>query len=851
MTRLDQAFDTFESILSEYHEIDVSEVETEADARMRLVDRILFECLDWPRKALLELEKKGSRVDYLLRDEDNRNLAIIEAKRPSVMLANKEGAGKDGSMSFKLAGPALFFGSKGSKKGAWTTYRDQVVRYSVLHGTAVGIVTNGSQWIGAAVPSRSGKQLEEDRAVIFADLNAIQKEFEKFYNYFSLPGVQSRTLERFLLDEKAWSPIHCEQPFYLVRPGTIQPVSHKENKDNYYQIIRDALEVAFGGVEDDSELLEHCFVESRYSQSADDRLLRLAEHLTEYLDNDETQYEMKVREQGAKLNKKDRRKLPDRGNLILLTGELSAGKTTYVKRFFKHKLTGNIRKNICYTHVQFHDKTDISSQKDIYQAIAEALKESIFSEDGLGQGQFFDLYQKEWTQHKNLFGEDDSSKKEFITQQVAKQESQPLLFAKRLMHLSLSRHQKLPCLILDGMDHLALELQEHILNAAVTLFRSCFCIISVLLDDSTIWRLHSAKADELFSRYVNLRLWLPRPKVGDVLQIRFEYLQKIFQDLDREGRIASTQVGDGIRWKFNPEAVTAFLRDSILFVDEEYREWIGMLANFDLREVLRICRTIILSPVLTREDVFVSFLSSGQSSPLTRSQLMRILIRPNHVHFKSYSRHFVQDIIDSHLDENYAPLLPAMLLAYLDDKRSRDQASKEEVLGFLQATEVSREFEQYLRIPEQHTRKAINELLKAGMIGTYAPNITDIKTSACRIKINPRGELHLRWLSEWPYLKEMALIHPICDRALGFDLKDLHTQMQGRYHDKQEYKDFVERFTSKLVTYLLRPTLNLSNQCSQNLPSVAKFFATLRRRWPATTHPSPDATLASQISRSL
>jgi hypothetical protein len=55
----------------------------EADTRLKVLDRFLFEILDWNRDSSVEAEPptESGYIDYLLKIGENRGAMVVEAKR--------------------------------------------------------------------------------------------------------------------------------------------------------------------------------------------------------------------------------------------------------------------------------------------------------------------------------------------------------------------------------------------------------------------------------------------------------------------------------------------------------------------------------------------------------------------------------------------------------------------------------------------------------------------------------------------------------------------------------------------------------------------------------------------------
>ncbi|NOY24453.1 MAG: hypothetical protein GXP62_01135 [Oligoflexia bacterium] len=762
---LDAAFEAFQAIVDEYKGIPASDdAETETEARSRLIDRLLFECLGWPRSARQELTRDADRTDYLMKDEADRNWAIVEAKRPAHALANPTGEGKDGTRKFKLSGPALDFGSGG---GAWSVYREQIVRYGAVHGTCIGIATNGNQWVGAAVPSRSGRGLEDEFAVVFADLNRIRRQFEQFYNFFSLDGVRLGFLENFL-QETAWVSYRCLRPYFVERNP--RPIATSGlGDDEYYRTISRALDVAFTPIEDDEHIVEHCFVESRESKDADDRLVRLTELLSEVVDPGTAEYEAELKDAGDVVQESLELAVPSAGALVLLSGELSSGKTTYIQRLHRHKLSVRQKSRVRFAHIRFDRAGDLSDVGSVGRWVADQLQDATFSgaTSGTSQGQFFDLYRPEWEQRRALFG-DATDRREFIAERLKLQRSEPVAYAQRLLGHTVRRHRRLPFVVFDGIDHLSAALQNEVLRIATTFQLNCYGFFTVILDDATVWRLLGDSNPSPFFDYCGTRVWLPRPKIGEVLNSRLKYLKSVFETTDSaasSGSVVRTSLGRSFQWVLSAEQVAKFLRDGMLLEDRDVRKWIEMLSNYNIREMLRLCKELILAPCLRKEKVFAAFATSSINA-IGSGQIARALIRPRHRNYVARSNGWVYNVYSFRTSGLVAPLAPLMVLFALEDQRLLDHSNREEVRGFIRVDDLVAFCESLLRIPRQIVMEVLEWLRQSRMIQTYDPSEDAVRATS-RIKIEARGRLHVEWaLGDWNYMREMGEVDAIGDRQV-------------------------------------------------------------------------------------
>ena len=109
----------------------------EADTRLKVLDRFLFEVLDWQRDTSVEAEPptESGYIDYLLKIGENRGAMVVEAKRKGKL----EPATKQSDvLNVTLSGPVVQPMMSGIK---------QAMTYAMEQGVAVACVTDGNTWL--------------------------------------------------------------------------------------------------------------------------------------------------------------------------------------------------------------------------------------------------------------------------------------------------------------------------------------------------------------------------------------------------------------------------------------------------------------------------------------------------------------------------------------------------------------------------------------------------------------------------------------------------------------------------------------------------------------------------------
>jgi predicted type IV restriction endonuclease len=164
MDPLDVAYKNFCAFAESISPDHWDSIVTEADTRMKLIDKVFTQVLGWPEKDIhLEDAAGEKRIDYRF-TIDNLNRMIVEAKRKGRDLgisADYKGRG------FKLDGSV--FKTEAAQEGI-----DQTIHYCMYRGAELACVTNGHQWmVFRGNRAADGTDVLKGTAIVFGSLDAV------------------------------------------------------------------------------------------------------------------------------------------------------------------------------------------------------------------------------------------------------------------------------------------------------------------------------------------------------------------------------------------------------------------------------------------------------------------------------------------------------------------------------------------------------------------------------------------------------------------------------------------------------------------------------------------------------
>lgn len=765
---IDQAFERFCALLQEVPAEDAVPI-NESTTRFRLIDPLLVDVLGWPRSAV-ETELKGghtagggdARLDYLLSNDDGPWF-VVEAKKRIPPLIEPTGR----TDKFKMGGPVL--------KNVLPIIEGQMAPYFGLHMPRFGLVTTGDQWVGFLVQARSPRLTHRTSwALVFPSLDHVKDDFLLFYRAFSMEeGTRSNGLTRIL--GEARGAIVCSSPARGVALDISRPLDYRPDELDFYNDLRRAMNTAFGEMERDSHALETCFVESRQSKEADVRLRLIQNELGEVL-NDAAGYPKRVEEEVEARPGRDGVSLPSaedlrgQGCLVRILGERSAGKSVFLRRFYEATLARAARKQIALVWLDANAFPSWDSNTVSAYAI-EQLKRALFDDAGPDAAQLRDVYARRWNEQLRAKGYPSTAQPEDLVRSFAElvlseERANPHASLARYAEYAVRNRGRLPCFIVDNAD--SEEKCRHAMSWAVATHLATFSLTTVALDDATLWRLRERGADDEVGHHAPEQFWLPRPKVREVIEARCNYLRSMLQT--RTGDAATTRTKVGYRrqfqWTVSADDLVRVVTN-VLLGDEQVSQWLGQVCNFNLREVLELCKRIVLSPRVKATSLLKTQVT-GKGVDLRT--ILRTIIAPKNEQFQGHPTDMVVNVFGFWAEDRWAPLLPARLLVWLAKREDDETNQKQPFPGFVVVDRIEERFETDLGVPRTLTVAALERLRAQALIETRDPSTGALRPDAA-VRILPRGRVHLTWCQESSYVRMMAEVDPCSDPHAAAELK--------------------------------------------------------------------------------
>ncbi|MFF7172276.1 AAA family ATPase [Streptomyces pseudovenezuelae] len=758
-------------------------VETEADTRLKVIDRIITEVLLWPYKEILtEPPVSTGFVDYSC-TVNERSRLIVEAKKDGRSLGCEERPTKRG---FKISGGV--FTSQAAKEGI-----AQAIRYCGEKNAELACVTNGREWVifrgnrlGDGIDTREGV------AFVFSSLDAIEREFTFFYNLLSYEAAKTFGYRPYF-QESEGQPIRLTVfNKSLRKQGSARFLERSELSSDLEKVMSSFFHRLSG--EDDPDLLDACFVETSESRYADRQLARISENIVR------TIRDLNTSDASALTNLIRRVSEVRRHEFVVIVGTKGAGKSTFIKRFFNAVIPRQVSESIVVARVDLSEAPGDTGGVVTWlsDALLSSLEAAVFPDEPPSFNQIEGIFYDEYTRLKKgpwaaLYNSDhDRFLVKFGDWVETIRRDKPNDYIEGLLRYIVRSQNKVPVVVFDNADHFDIEFQQKVYQYARSVYERTICLIVLPITDRTSWQLSKHGALQSFDHE---SLFLPTPSTDHIIRKRIEFLEdRIKIEKERPGDRYFVKRGIYL----SIDNLTAFTRtlQRVFLQTSSISTWIGELANHDVRRALNIARAFATSPHLAVDDLLRSYLA-GSAIEIPKSRAAMAIIRGDYDIYPVGQHDYVQNIFNLNSDLETTPLLGIRLLQLLSD------IPRDEHQGALIDVERVISYFTSAGIEVRAINLWLDAMLKTGLCLSYDPTVRDVASSG-QIEIAPAGIRHLFWArGNFEYLSAMADVTPLL-REDTFE--SLTEDLRNRRGWRAKTARFLDYLISEDSSYCVIPS---------------------------------------------
>ncbi len=511
----------------------------------------------------------------------------------------------------------------------------------------------------------------------------------------------------------------------------------------------------------------------------------------------------------------------------LLIGNVGAGKTTFIKRFFRHLVDIKLREKLVVCRFDFNKAPDDGSAFEswVMDEFVEIIR-SDFSQtvplqtsEGLRS-----VFSKEIRDKKGAYDFiRASSEADYNTRLGSDMLSwidDKKLFSSAIARFLASKGKSL-IVIFDNVDRKDRDVQLRVFQTAQWFMNLTGSLCITTLRDETYENYKSEKPLDAFSKNTNFYIKAPRfiDMVKRRLDLAISHLlkssnEKIEYDIPGIGRVTypKTKLGEYL----NSIYVDVFRKQRTI------TEILEGLAGKDSRKALEMFSAVLTSAHFDTRD----FTSAGASQGETKIQeatILKSLMRTNYLYF--FEGHgFVHNIFNFHPEsKDRSHFLKIFILDFLIENRKKIGDVRFE--GFFSVGFLIKKFANVGFI-ELDVHLEIESLLEMGLI-TSERFVTGSIELGDSVRIHVSGFVHCRRLTgRIDYISSVALVTPIADDAVARLIAE-------RWHISDHQTD-INRMTKNIIAkyfmdYLETKLLEIQTRSALDTMEFNSGYAVLSR----------------------
>jgi len=778
------AAEAFESIEQEYAQLKSKDL-SEADTRVKLIDRLLKETLGWPESGFSirreEHIHKGY-IDYTLHAGDN--FLLLEAKKEGLSFSLPAGTSPSTRQTVK---------NTLSKQPDLQEMYDQVTRYAHERSVKYCALSNGPQWMIFPGVRTDNIHLRHSRVIIFHSLEQIRENFVDFWNLFSFDSVKDGSL-----DERLGPTLHAVQKSYLFNREGKQLISY--NRNDLTPVLEEILPRYFGDLYGDpaqTDMLKECFVEqdSLVDILRQTTFGRADEAPSETLRSlGQMRYFYSLPDVGKRLQALMKSFLGDERNKYfqVLVGRVGIGKTTFLRHFFDVVMV-DLRSDHFVLYMDYQNTSDSTDLEEFFEEAMWSMLMSHKRFDALtSRHTLLEIYGDEIAVLDR--GPLSRLKKErpdeygdridrYLEDQLCKRSRFLKHLATYLFTNSLARF----VLIFDNVDQLPMELQEKVIRFAYAKTGSFHAFSILSMWEETYYA--SKHGSRVLSTIRTVPMLIARQSVTAVLIKRLRYLLRRIEEYKES--LALLDTGGCSKQDFC-DTLDLILR-SLLVDNRKVRVFIELVALGNIRAAL---------------ELFSNFLTAGSlDTPKIRGfmKMNEEYVVPIHEFIKSVmlgSRRYYSESTSSLLNlyavgdvERPSHFTRLRLLNWLFDRRTQATGYGP---GYVTCAEILVRFSE-VGISKRDCGSSLMSLNANALIENDVRS-QQLDTAKHAVRITPAGRYYLKFLyKEFSYLDLAMQDTPFFswDSFKAIEIRCESTDMEKRFERCEVFLNYLEENESE------------------------------------------------------
>ena len=743
---------------------------SEADTRVKMIDRCLKEVCGWPEGELSrEDHVESGYTDYQLRIR-GQPYVVAEAKREGLSFVLPYGPS---SRSLSLDGALMT--DERVKEAV-----QQVRQYCDDLGVKFAIATNGYTWIVFRA-IRDDMPWRRGRARVFPSIGYIRDHFVEFWNLLSYDAICAGSL-----DSEFGRLTASSRNLYRVIDKLFNadlPLRRNRLNSQLQPLTKYIFEDIAG--QDDPDLLRSCYVHTG-------SLFIVVEDLniviTDTIPKDAAFVGTKPLKQGiddvgdfgeeVKVAVKGRK-----GELYLLLGGIGSGKTTFLRRYQTLITKKFLDANAFTFHLDFLKAPPQTGEMEtfVWSTILEIIRDQYASAD-LEHRKYIKSIFKDKLKNLEVTAlrgvkPHTENYEQAIGPYLLSWQQNLSDYVPNLLRLGSVVNKKATVLFIDNVDQLDPQYQAQIFLLAQRVTRMAATITIIALREESYY---APSIQNTFTAYTSHKFHIASPHFRPMIQNRIEYAIRALEG-HQEKVAPAVRRGDD----FDRKDICEFLRIvqySVLAWSRRIARFIECICFGNMRAALQMFTTFLTSGATDVDKMLLIYRQSGSYNVPFHEFLKSVMLQDRAYYKEDQSP--ILNVFNCTSDRNSSHFTALRVLALLlnhrgeSDPQGRGYVELGRVVGFFAET-----FDNVRDLSATLDRLINKQLIEVNTRATHTVS------GASHVRVTAAGWYYLRYLARtFAYLDLVLQDTPLNDEKLEkalcqsvYDVNNLADKEQEKY----------------------------------------------------------------------
>lgn len=476
--------------------------------------------------------------------------------------------------------------------------------------------------------------------------------------------------------------------------------------------------------------------------------------------------------------------------VMLIVGGVGAGKTTFIKRFFKRILPEAVRSKILWFYVDFRQHSDelISVWDVIMCQVLEQIRTKYPDLQVDDWGELQNIYRSDIVMYqrgalKPYYEGDRSTFDKKISDVLMEKVSDESSFANDILKYLANRvdNKRLICLTIDNADQLSRDFQQKCVTAAFEFYQKYRSLVLISMREESFWQLRRIQP---LDAYQNYAYHISAPSVSKVLARRLDVASK-----HKGTTILDIQEDNGVRCSISVGSFFGIISSSLYSGRDKKIVLIEALSAGNIRVAQEMLTTFLTSGHTNTREYIKTYLTSGDYR-IPLHAVIRSLALGDYQYYHS-QRSLIINLFDIDDDGFYSHFTRIRVLRYLLSRMNIESLAGK---GFIRIIDAFNDFSSVCAT-EMGFSQILTSLLRGHLI--EADNGYRLDGSEVEyVRITSAGYYYVtHLLGEFSYLERLCEDTPILSASHFRDLENLTNKILAmeRKHDSGLMKLRLQR----------------------------------------------------------